>query len=127
MNTRRVDPWCCRAVELAARLLPSGQRQRYALEFIAELYDLPRSRQVSHSMQVLASAWRLRAALAEAGTIPLQEDTMPTTMTRPVLCRLGFHRFRRAATEDGTRYLRCDRCGKDRYDGFNSWGGPMGI
>jgi hypothetical protein len=58
--------WCCRVVELAARILPAEHRQRYALEFVAELYGMPRRHQVTHSVLVLSHAWALRAAVADA-------------------------------------------------------------
>ncbi len=54
MTVSAADRWCCRIVELAARVLPAEQRQRYALEFIAELYGMPKSQQFPHSVQVLA-------------------------------------------------------------------------
>ena len=60
------DIWCCRTVELAVRVLPAQHRERYALEFIAELYGLPPAQQRRHSARVLTSAWALRAALSEA-------------------------------------------------------------
>ena len=63
MKARAVDPWCGRIAELAARILPVGQRQRYAREFIAELYGMPRSQQIRHSTQLLAHAWALRTVL----------------------------------------------------------------
>ena len=65
MTAPAADPWCCRVVELAAWLLPTEQRHRYALELIAELYGMPRSQQIRHSVHVLSHAWALRAALAE--------------------------------------------------------------
>lgn len=122
MTSRRVDPWCARAVQLAARLLPPAQRQRYALELIAELYDLPRSRQVSHSLQVLASAWQLRVALIESRS-PIQEVIMATTPSRPLLCRVGIHRYFFAHADDGTWYKHCQRCGNDEVDRYTGMGG----
>lgn len=104
----------CRVVELAAAVLPAAQRQRYALEFIAELYGMPRSKQMHHSIQVLASAWQLRAALAEASPTPVQEDIVMTTTRRPLRCRLRLHQWHWASAEDGERYECCLRCGKDR-------------
>jgi hypothetical protein len=67
MTAPAVDPWCGRIVELAARVLPAEQRQRYAREFIAELYGMPRSQQIRHSTQVLTNAWALRTVLNAAG------------------------------------------------------------
>jgi len=117
MTTPRADTWCCRIVEVAARLLPPAQRQRYALEFIAELYGMPRSQQARHSIQVLASAWQLRAVLAEAGPTLAQGDIMtrtPTVQHRPLRCRLGIHDWQTARTQEGDPYESCTRCGKDR-------------
>ena len=110
------DPWCCRVVELAARMLPAEQRQRYALEFIAELYGMPRSQQVRHSTQVLAHAWALRTALSAASPTTTQEATMTPTTRRPLLCLLGIHRWHWADTEDGDRYQCCLRCGQDKAE-----------
>ena len=39
----------CRTVELAVRVLPAEHRQRYGLEFIAELYGMPKAQQRRHS------------------------------------------------------------------------------
>jgi hypothetical protein len=64
------DIWCCRAVELAVRVLPAEHRQRYGLEFIAELYGMPRREQIRHSVQVLSHAWALRAALDACPHLP---------------------------------------------------------
>ena len=48
---------CCRTVELAVRVLPADHRQRYGLEFIAELYGMPKAQQCRHAARVLTSAW----------------------------------------------------------------------
>ena len=83
MKARAVDPWCGRIAELAARILPVEQRQRYAREFIAELYGMPRSQQIRHSTQLLAHAWALRTVLTAASPQTTQEGAMtarnPTT------------------------------------------------
>jgi hypothetical protein len=119
------DRWCCRAVQLAAHVLPAEHRHRYALEFIAELYGMPRPRQVRHSVQVLSRAWALRAALADVAPAPTQENAMKLRTARPFLCRLNLHhRWRWASTEDGERYEHCVRCGKDRSE--KASGGPHG-
>ena len=112
MTAPGADRWCCRVVELAARVLPAEQRQRYALEFIAELYGMPRSQQFQHSAQVLAHAWALRSALYAAGsTITQEETTMITSTRRPLKCRLGLHRWdERENPETKERYEICQRC-----------------
>lgn len=120
MTTAAADPWCCRVVELAARMLPAEQRQRYALEFIAELYGMPRSQQVRHSTQVLAHVWALRTALSASSRTTTQEGTMTPTTTpttrRPLLCLLKAHHWHWANTEDGGRYQCCLRCGEDKAE-----------
>jgi hypothetical protein len=125
-TTIRPGKWCCRMVEAAARLLPAAQRQRYALEFTAELYGLPRSRQRKHSLQVLVSALQLRAALSESGTSPLPEDIMLITAKRPLRCRFGRHRWHWTST-DGHNHLQCCAdCGKDRPESFSDLMGQVG-
>ena len=116
MTRTAVDPWCCRVVELAARMLPAEQRQRYALEFIAELYGMPRSQQARHATQVLASAWALRTALSAADRTTAQEETMTPTTRRPLLCLLRIHRWHWASVEDGGRYQGCLRCSQDKTE-----------
>lgn len=116
MVTSRADPWCSRIVELAARMLPADQRQRYALEFIAELYDMPRAQQFHHAVQVLASAWALRSVLRATPTMNPQEITMPTQPRRRIRCLLRLHQWHWLSTEDGDRYQTCLRCGRDRTD-----------
>lgn len=112
MTTHRANPWCCRAVEAAARILPPENRQRYALEFIAELYDMPLSQQVQHSAQLLAHAWALRTALAPSGDSH-KEHTMTLTTGRPLACRLGRHRWHWVSNE-GTRFQCCLVCGQEK-------------
>ena len=121
MTAPRPNPWCCRAVELAAWVLPAGERQRYALEFIAELYGIPQSQQIHHSAQVLLHAWALRAALVEVGVTHIQEVTMTTVISRPLRCRLSLHRWRWATTDDGDRYQCCVLCGRDRTEQVGVW------
>jgi hypothetical protein len=111
------DIWCCRGIELAARELPAEHRHRYTLEFIAELHGM-RPPQRRHAAHVLSRALALRAALAEPAPGTRGERTMRDTTARPLLCRLNVHhRYRWASTEDGGRYLRCTKCGKDRTPG----------
>ena len=111
MTVRTVDPWCGRIVELAARLLPAEQRQRYALEFIAELYGMPRSAQFRHSTQVLAHAWALRSVLRTARSSTSQEAIMTTANRRPLKCRLRLHLWdEQVNPETQERYEICRRC-----------------
>ena len=46
------------------------------------------------------------------------EAAMSTpTPRKPLLCRLNMrHKWERRSTEDGTGYLKCMACGKDRYE-----------
>ena len=34
-------------------------------------------------------------------------------MVRSLLCRVGWHKWQRRSTDDGSRYLVCRRCGKE--------------
>ncbi len=114
--------WATGLVALAAAILPSAEhRQRYRLEFVAELYGMPDRRQARYAGQVLSRAWALRSALRE-GELPIGEDGNPVGFWRLCLCRVQRHRWRWYSTEDGDRYQRCVRCGSDRiiYD----WGAP---
>ena len=108
--------WCCRTVELAVRVLPPEHRGRYGLEFVAELYGLPPAQQRRHAARVLTSAWALRTALsAVPGTNG--GTALVVTTDKPVTCRLNLHhRWRWCSTEDGDRFERCVKCGKDRSE-----------
>ena len=123
MTAPTADPWCCRVVELAACVLPTEQRHRYALEFIAELYGMPRSQQIRHSVYVLSQAWAPRAALADASPAPTQEKPMTVKTSRPIRCLLSLHRWVWASTEDGDRFERCVRCGQDKTEKVGYWDG----
>lgn len=115
--------WCCRGVELAVRVLPSEHRARYGLEFVAELYGLPPAQQRRHAARVLTSAWALRTALAETVPGSNGEAAMIFKTDKPLTCRLNLHhRWRWLSTEDGDRFERCVKCGKDRSEKVG--GGP---
>jgi hypothetical protein len=103
-------------------VLPAQHRGRYGLEFVAELYGLPPARQRRHAARVLTSAWALRAALSAApGTHG--ETAMIIKTATPLTCRLNLHhRWRWQSTEDGDRFERCQKCGKDRSEKVG--GGP---
>ena len=124
-TTPRPGRWPARAVQWAAAILPADQRQRYAVEFIAELYGLPARQQLRHTLGVLSTAVALRAALAHTSPASTQGNIMVITSTRPLRCRVGLHRWHPANTTDGQRYDACLLCGKDRgerYSGFVSGG-----
>jgi hypothetical protein len=109
--------WCCRAVELAVRVLPAEHRARYGLEFVAELYGMPPAQQRRHAARVLTSAWALRTALSEAVPGAHGEKAVIIKTAKPLTCRLNLHhRWRWLSTEDGDRFERCQKCGKDRLE-----------
>lgn len=127
-TTPRPGLWPARAVQWAAAILPAAQRQRYALEFIAELYGMTPRQQLRHTLGVLASAVALRAALATTSPASTQGNIMVTTPTQPLRCRVGLHRWHTTSTTDGQRYDSCSFCGKDRgerYSGFVSGGSGL--
>jgi hypothetical protein len=117
MTPPTADRWCCRTVELAARVLPAEHRQRYALEFIAELYGMSRPQQVSHSVQVLSRAWALRAALDAAALGPIPEKARHRTRGW-LLCHLGRHLWALHRNPDvggkAAVFEVCRRCGRER-------------
>ena len=98
------------AVITATLFLPRGlSRARYRQEFLAELHVIDTAAQLRFSVGILSRAWALRRALTEEGA--MFHDTVPP---KPLLCRLNVHHeWRTAHTEDGARYRRCRRCGKD--------------
>lgn len=111
MTTTRPGRWCSRVLDVAVWLLPAAQRQRYGMEFVAELYGMPRSRQVRHSFQVLVSAVQLRAALNGAAS----GEAIVVATKRPIQCVFGRHRWQTVSTEDGINHWQCcANCGKDR-------------
>ena len=108
MSTPPPGRWACRLVEAAAQVLPAGQRERYAREFVSELYGLPRHHQLRHACQVLAHAWALRTVLASTTS---EETAMTSTTGRPLRCRLHLHQWdERENPETRERYEICLRC-----------------
>lgn len=98
-------------VGLAARVLPPGDvRERYRSELVADLSYLDRHHQLTYATGVWSTAWALRRELT-------QELTMDDTISipaRPLACRINLrHHWHVESTEDGSRYRRCTRCGKD--------------
>jgi hypothetical protein len=91
VTPRTPDRWCCRTVELAARVLPAEHRHRYAREFIGELHGMPRSQQVRHSVQVLSRAWTLLVALADVARVAIEENAVKHPFRWWLLCHLGRH------------------------------------
>lgn len=115
-------PWARRAVRLASLGLPRGEvRDRYRSEFVSDLSDLSAYAQAAYSVRVLVGMPSLRLAVR---TIPSShlEPTMATT-SKPLRCRLTFHRWELAHTPDGQRFDRCARCHKERGDGRTGFSG----
>jgi hypothetical protein len=80
---------------------------------------------------VLAHAGALCVAVTSCETLGKEETTMATrTVSRLVLCGLNLHhQWRWHSTDDGERYRRCFRCGKDdeeRNKGPYGDGSPYG-
>lgn len=113
------------AVVTATLALPRGAaRARYRQEFLAELHFLDTSAaQIRFSAGILSRAWALRRALTEEN--PMHQNALPRT---PLLCRLNVrHQWHTEAAEDGTRFRRCRRCGKDSSSsgpGSGDWAAP---
>jgi hypothetical protein len=112
---RRLHPsWAARsAVQAAAAVLPVAQRERYTREFFAELHDVPRRRQLSHALGLLAHAGSLRAALHDTSPRPSGAFTMHT----PLRCSLRLHHYvvrRNGEVQPPDRYEQCSRCGRVR-------------
>lgn len=110
--------WARSAVELAVRILPAGaSRRRYRQEFLAELHGMPRAVQLQHVIGLLVRAPALRIAVAtpfRPGKTVAEGPPAGRRLTLLLLCGTGFaHRWRSRFTDDGERYTRCARCGKD--------------
>jgi len=113
------------AVASATLALPRGpHRDRYRQELLAELYFIDSSAQLRFSVGILSRAWALRRALTKEGT--MITDALPRT---PLLCRLNIrHQYRITSTEDGVRFRRCRRCGKDHPStGGAHWASISGM
>lgn len=110
--------WTRQAVRLSTGLLPAGEvRARYRQELLAEMYTMTRAEQAAHGISVIAHALSLRAAVASHER-PLEEAEMSR---QPITCRMNFHHvWHLERTEDGARYRRCIKCGKD-----DPGGGPV--
>lgn len=103
-------------VALASRVLPVGStRSRYRQEFTAELYGMPLWHQTAHALQIMASSWSLRSAIASPEG--KGENMLTIVPRKPLLCVLNVrHHWEIQYTDDGNRYQRCARCGKDRLE-----------
>jgi hypothetical protein len=43
----------------------------------------------------------------------IPESAQTQGMVMSLLCRVGWHKWQRRSTDDGSRYLVCRRCGKE--------------
>ena len=102
-------------IALSVTVLPKSARARYRREFIADLHELSRVEQAGYALHVLAGSVPLRLAVRGATrTSPAEAIDMTTRQGRPLLCWLTLHHdWHGESAEDGTRYQRCRRCGKD--------------
>ena len=115
-------------VRLAAFALPVGAiRDRYRQEFLADLHGMTRSQQARYGAAVLGHAIPLRIAVRIGYRRPLTKGSdVIIGQHRPILCRLNLHHHWHAeSTSDGTRYLRCTRCGKDATGPTDTSGGNV--
>lgn len=107
--------WTRQVVRLSTGVLPAGEvRHRYRQELLAEMYSMSRAEQTAHTLSVMTHALSLRAAVT-SDERPAEE----TEMNRhPITCRMNLHHvWHTESTEDGVRYRRCVRCGKDDDSG----------
>jgi hypothetical protein len=104
-----------RTVRVAAALLPASARDRYEREFLSELFGLSTWQQTRYALDILLHTANLRTAVRSAATTP--ELTMTEHPRRTLACRLNaHHHWVTYSTEDGGRFQRCRRCGKDRTE-----------
>lgn len=103
----------------AVHLLPAGHRDRYRRELAAELYDLPASQRLQHSVRFLARIPALRSAVSTLVPAPVEG----TVMTKPLRCILRIHTWRTVRNEDGEAYQACEHCSAER-DRISIGGSP---
>lgn len=115
--------WSTTVTRAALHAIPAGPaRTRWQNELVSELYGLSSREQARHTLGVITRAPALRAAVTDRDRI-IEEDIM----RKPVLCRLHLHKYKVASTEDGSRFLRCRRCGKvDDSPGPGHWAASLG-
>jgi hypothetical protein len=123
--TSTVSPsrWSTTVTRAALHAIPPGQaRERWQHELVAELYGLSPREQVRHTLGVITRVPSLRAAVTARDRV-IEEHIM----RKPIRCRLHLHHFQVASTEDGSRFLRCRRCGKeDDFAGRAHWSSSLG-
>ena len=109
-------------LRLAVRALPPAHRNRYALEFYAEIHGMSRPRQLVYATSVLGHSTSLGMALVEPD---LHRDATGKTDWR---CRVRHHHYVRrnnpdAETPEAAFFLMCAWCGAvtDRYRSARVW------
>jgi hypothetical protein len=111
------------AVGLAARVLPTAPaRERYASEFLADLYGLTLVAQLRYASGVLFTSLALRAALSASHLRATAEAPMDhtTTVGQRLRCRyLRWHHWQAVTNPDGERYVACSVCHKE-HTGWDS-------
>lgn len=117
---RRLNPSCLTKamVAVAVRALPPAHRNRYALEFYAELYELPRRSQPVYACSLVLHSTSLAMALDDPRVVPEHGSRLRW------LCGLRVHSYVRrnnpdAETREAAFYRQCTRCGRidDEYRG----------
>ena len=104
-------------VEIAVRALPDlDDRLRYRAEFAADLAALGPAGQLRYAAGVLSQIFALRTAL---GSTPTRAEEAAMTVSTGHRfhwrCRLfGAHDWVSRSAEDGSRYVACRRCGKEK-------------
>jgi hypothetical protein len=97
-------------VDLAVRTLPAEHRERYALEFYADLFGLPRKDQRRQAFSVLIHIQQLAWALGESAA---DLERRPPRR-RDLRCVFHLHHYVRRHIlhpEDAVHfYLECTRC-----------------
>jgi hypothetical protein len=99
------------ALGAAVAVLPAAQRQRYTLEFLAELHDVRRGAQLRHALGLLVHAWELRLALGPNQPTPRGASVMRKSMR----CTLHVHHYVKRHNGEvypALRYFECTRCGR---------------
>jgi hypothetical protein len=103
------------AVDLAVRMLPAEHRERYAIEFYADLFGLPRKEQRRQALGVLLNVQQLAWALGD----PAPDLERRPARRRDVRCMLHLHHYARRHIlhpEDGVHFmLECTRCRKEVF------------
>ena len=117
-HTQNLRParWAAVTIKLATVALPVGPtRDRYRREFLADLYTMTRGEQARYSLGTTAHCLALRHAVRlDSRHLLAGGHDMLVPAHRPLRCRLNIrHDWHGESTEDGERYLRCRRCGKD--------------